>query len=160
VLINKLQQSIKTQLFSRHTLLAMLSCMLLMLCGFLSSPTFAQQQRGPAHQYNKMPSVPNKTASLMHLKRDPTRPPSVIVAQLAQALAVKPKYELTAIFTRNKQQYAVVNGAIVKAGDPIANMMVTDISSSNLTMQNNASPQKPMVLELNGAVTIKTQVSK
>jgi len=99
------------------------------------------------------------------VKQDPTRPPSVIVQQLAPELSIKPEYELTAIFTRNNHQYAVVNGNVVKTGDPVANMLVTGISASNLTMEHvgtsqYASSKDILVLELSGTVNVKKQVLK
>lgn len=156
MLINKLQRNLKKQLISRHTFLALASCVLLFVCGVLSQNASAQQQTMNTEPRNTANDSVNKLA----LKNDPTRPPSVIVQQLKQALEVAPEYELTAIFTRDKQQYAVVNGNVVKAGDPIANMLVTNITGTNLTMKNAASSEDTMVLELSGAVSIKTQVTK
>lgn len=95
--------------------------------------------------------------------QDPTRPPSVIVQQLAPELALAPEYELTAIFTRNNQQYAVVNGTVLKKGDSLANMLVSEISATSLTFEDLLSTEQAeqiRVLELRGAVNIKKQVRK
>jgi len=160
VLINKLQRNIKKRLLSKHTLTAVFSCLLLIVCDLLSfavateQPFFAAQQK-----------ITKASASSTRMKQDPTRPPSVIVQQLAPELAIKPEYELTAIFTRNNNQYAVVNGKVVKAGDPVADMLVTEISASNLTLQHSPSAQDTplaeiVVIELNGSVNVKKQVIK
>ncbi len=93
-------------------------------------------------------------------QQDPTRPPSVIVQQLSEELAIKPEFELTAIFTRNKQQYAVVNGTVLKTGDALDDMVVTQISDTNITLQNTDSSQLEETLELHGALNIKKQVIK
>lgn len=93
-------------------------------------------------------------------QQDPTRPPSVIVQQLSEELAIKPEFELTAIFTRNRQQYAVVNGSVLKTGDALDDMVVTQISDTNITLQNTDSSQLEETLELYGALNIKKQVIK
>lgn len=158
MLINKLQQNlIIKQLCSRHTLMALISCVLLVICGLLSGYASAVQQTVNATESSQ---ATNMQANLKRFKQDPTRPPSMIVQQLAPELAIKPAYELTAIFTRNNRQYAVVNGNVVKTGDPVANMRVAEISGSNLTLQHATSSRDIMVLELSGAVTVKTQVTK
>jgi hypothetical protein len=156
VLINKLQLSVKQQLCSRHTLMALASCVLLSICGLLSKPVSAFQQEAKV--------LESKPSDFMHLKNDPTRPPSVMVQQLAPELMADPQYELTAIFLRNNQQYAVVNGNVVKTGDPIADMVVSGISGTKLTMSYAKSSRDArkdlVVLELSGAVSVKTQVTK
>ena len=96
----------------------------------------------------------------MAQKKDPTRPPSVIVQQLAQEVAVKPEFELTAIFTRNDQQYAVVNGAVLKTGDAFANMLVAEITTTQLVLEDAQTAQEVKVLELHGAINVKKQVVK
>jgi hypothetical protein len=152
VLINKLQHSVKKQLFRRHILTAFVSCTLLFICGLLSEPASALQQ----------------ASKIVFDQQDPTRPPNMSASQTALGTAVEPKYELTAIFTRNNQKYAVVNGNIVKTGDLVLDMLVSDISRNKLTMElaqlshgiARDTSQDMMVLELKGAVSVKTQVTK
>lgn len=160
MLINKLQLNVKKQLFSKHTLMAIFCCLSLVVCGLLSKPAAAYQEPVASQQKEQ-----NKLTNSFQVKQDPTRPPSVIVQQLAPELAIKPKYELTAIFTRDNHQYAVVNGNVVKAGDPLADMLITEISGSNLTMKHVSTSQDKalrnnVVLELSGSVNIKKQVNK
>jgi hypothetical protein len=140
--------------------MAVFCCLLLFICGLLSKSAIAYQQAIAIDD-----AKPNKSSYVPRVKQDPTRPPSVIVQQLAPELAIKPKYELTAIFTRNNHQYAVVNGNVVKAGDPIADMLITEISAFNLTMKpsrtaQDRSLQDSLVLELSGSVNVKKQVTK
>lgn len=140
--------------------MAVFCCLLLVICGLLSKSAIAYQQTIAIDD-----AKPNKPSYVSRVKQDPTRPPSVIVQQLAPELAIKPKYELTAIFTRNNHQYAVVNGNVVKAGDPIADMLITEISAFNLTMKpsrtaQDTSLQDSLVLELSGSVNVKKQVTK
>lgn len=135
-------------------------CFLLVICGLLSKSATAYQQHIAINNAEQ-----HKSNNLPRVKQDPTRPPSVIVQQLAPELAIKPKYELTAIFTRNNHQYAVVNGHVVKAGDPVADMLITDISAFNLTMKpsrtaQDTSLEDTLVLELSGSVNVKKQVTK
>jgi hypothetical protein len=140
--------------------MAIVCCLLLVVCGILSKPAVSMQQPLVTQERAEKTSI-NST----RVKQDPTRPPSVIVQQLAPELSIKPEYELTAIFTRNNHQYAVVNGNVVKTGDPVANMLVTGISASNLTMEHvgtsqYASSKDILVLELSGTVNVKKQVLK
>ncbi|MFT6267466.1 MAG: hypothetical protein ACJAVV_000264 [Alphaproteobacteria bacterium] len=136
--------------------MALVSCILLSICGLLSKPVSALQQEAKA--------LESTSSNFMHLKSDPTRPPSVIVQQLAPELMVDPKYELTAIFMRNNQQYAVINGNVVKTGDPVADMFVSGISGTTLTMKYGTSSRDAakddLVIELSGAVSVKKQVTK
>lgn len=160
MLINKLQNKVKRQLLSQHFLMAICCCLLLLVCGLLSTSASAYQQSVATNNAEQ-----NKPSNAPRIKQDPTRPPSVIVQQLAPELAIKPKYELTAIFTRNNHQYAVVNGNVVKAGDPIADMLITEISAFNLTMKpsrttQDTSLEDSLVLELSGSVNVKKQVTK
>jgi hypothetical protein len=160
VLINNLQHKIKRQLLSQHSLMAVFCCLLMVLCGLLSKSAIAYQQPIAIDAAKS-----NKPNYLPRVKQDPTRPPSVIVQQLAPELAIKPKYELTAIFTRDNHQYAVVNGNVVKAGDPIADMLITEISAFNLTMKPSRTAQDislrdSLVLELSGSVNVKKQVKE
>jgi hypothetical protein len=136
VLINKLQQSLIKQLTSRHTLLALASCILLFICAFLSESAVAMQEE------------------------DPTRPPNFVAQQQEIAQVGEPRYVLSAIFSKNNERFAIVNGHIVKSGDKLANMLVTDILSDKLTLTNTSASQDTLVLELSGAVTVKTQVTK
>lgn len=138
--------------------MAISCCLLLVMCGLLA-------KSATAFQYAVNNTQQNKPSNVSRAKQDPTRPPSVIVQQLAPELAIKPKYELTAIFTRNNHQYAVVNGNVVKAGDPVADMLITEISAFNLTMKPSRTAQDKslkdtLVLELSGSVNVKKQVTK
>jgi hypothetical protein len=133
--------------------------MLLFLCGLLSEGSYALAQ-------------PTKGTVL----KDPTSPPKAVFQRRAQALAADPTYELSAIFMRNKQRYAIVNGGVVKTGDSLANMRITNISGTNLTMENTSLSKETnqygkrdtrknamnnvIVLELSDDVTVKTQVKK
>jgi hypothetical protein len=160
VLINKLQRKVKKQLFNKHFLMAIFCCLSLVVCGLLSKPAASYQQ--PIASQEK---AQKKPLNLQRVKQDPTRPPSVMVQQLAPELAIKPEFELTAIFTRDNHQYAVVNGNVVKTGDPVADMLITEISRSNLTMKHirysqDAALKEIVVLELSGSVNVKKQVKK
>lgn len=160
MLINKLQRKLRRQLFNKHTLMAIFCCLSLLVCSFLSKPAASYQQPIASQE-----EAQEKPKNLRTEKQDPTRPPSVIVQQLSPELAIKPEYELTAIFTRNNLQYAVVNGNVVTRGDPVADMLITEISGSNLTMKQTRSSQNTalkeiVVLELSGSVNVKKQVKK
>jgi hypothetical protein len=165
VSINKLPLKIKKQLCSRQAFTVVASCIMLSLCGMLSSLASAQQ---PINTYEAKPLRKKPTSVNYNMQRDPTRPPSVVVQQLAAQLAVNPEYQLTAIFKRNDQQYAVLNGDIVTTGDPVADMFISDITGDNLTMQRSPSSRNStnsafpntLVLELQGTVNIKKQVTK
>lgn len=133
---------------------------MLIVCGLLSKPATSAQQQNLSRVKNN-----NASQNLHQLRKDPTRPPSVIVQHLKPELAMKAEYELTAIFTRNNLQYAVVNGNVVKTGDPINDMLVTGISNSNLTMEKaatstNTSSKDTLILELSGSINVKKQVIK
>lgn len=164
MLINKLPLNIKKHLCSRRALTVVASCILLSLCGVLSSLASAQQSN---NAYEAKP-LRKKPTSVNYMLRDPTRPPSVVVQQLAAQFSDNPEYQLTAIFKRNDQQYAVLNGDIVTKGDSVADMFVTEITGSNITMRrgsstinsSNSAFPSTLVLELNGAVNVKKQVTK
>ncbi len=151
----------------RHIGISVLSCTLLFVCGLLSAASSAANL--PVAENKVLSTAQNNTGSaqphikgdkILKLKEDPTRPPSVIAAQLSSDLGLDPAYELTAIFTRHDQQYAIVNGNIVQTGDHIADMRVIDISSTKLIMQNRLSAQNEVVLALSGAINVKQQVTK
>lgn len=93
-------------------------------------------------------------------QQDPTRPPSIFVQQLESELERKPEFQLTAIFIRNNKQYAVVNGTVLKAGDALDDMLVSEITPHNLTLQHAQHAKQIKVLELHGAISVKKQVVK
>lgn len=166
MLINKLQLKFIKQLFNRQSAMVILSCALLSVCGLLAQPAAAQQQPNESFEAKQLRKKPT---SFAYVHKDPTRPPSVVVQQLAAQLSVNPEYELTAIFTRNNQQYAVLNGDVVATGDPVADMIISQISGTNLTMKRNPTATassrnsgagNTIVLELNGTVDVKKQVTK
>lgn len=92
--------------------------------------------------------------------KDPTKPPSHVALTLSNTLQQNPNYELTAIFSRDAKNYAVVNGTILSVGDKLANMLVTEISHAQVTMNDKSAANKQVVLELSGSVSIKKQVSQ
>lgn len=100
-----------------------------------------------------------QSSSETYAQNDPTRPPNIMAVQLSKQLNVKPSYELTAIFTRNNKQYAVVNGSVLKAGDSIADMYVKEISADRVVMHKQHARGDKLVLQLSGSVSVK-QVTK
>ena len=103
------------QLSSRPTKIAVISCVALTICKLLSGTVMAQQ----LSKTDNVDVLRKKPSGLHYMQRDPTRPPSVVVQQLAAQLTVNPDYQLTAIFKRNDQQYAVLNGDVVTKGDAV-----------------------------------------
>lgn len=153
----KFKQSFIRYGLSKRAFISLFSCALLFICGVLSSSFPVDAAFGFDEQYKDKTKV---QSAYVKSNQDPTRPPSVIVQQLASKVEAKPEYVLTAIFMRNNQHYAVVNGNIVQAGDNISNMLVKEITPTNLTMLNTIEDQNRMVLELSGATDIKKQVVK
>ena len=90
---------------------------------------------------------------------DPTRPPSVIAQQLAP-LQANTGFELSAIFTRNNQRYAVLNGAVLKQGDEYMGMKVTGISAFEVTLQNLRENNKDLILQVQNNAGMSKQVVK
>ncbi len=165
-------------LFAKYTLISVFSCLMLFICGVLAEPAYAAQEAPSAQSTNDHATKKAKDdkkqglvkigenkentrkQALKEFAQDPTRPPSIATAQLANDLDIKPEFELTAIFTRNQRQYAVVNGNVVTTGDSLADMVISDISTSTISMLDTASSKQTLVLELNGASQVKVQVSK
>ena len=92
-------------------------------------------------------------------KKDPTKP-----VKKAQMLDEPEKYDsgfaLTAIFNRNDNYYAVVNGQVVATNDVIANKRVLKITQTNMILEDTEASQEAMVLELFSSNNVKTQVQK
>ena len=162
MLTKNLKQTLIKHICAKYTLISVFSCLMLFICGVLATPVDAAVNAKESPSLNSTTQQAGKaTRQIMRTaKQDPTRPPSVVVAQLAKKLEIKPEYQLTAIFTRNQQQYAIVNGEIVTTGDSLANMYVSNITTSSLSMHDRASSKEIMVLELSGAASVKKQAIK
>lgn len=146
---------------SKQVMLVVSCCLLLFLCGQFSANAINSTNKSA-----ETITIKNESSKLqsskahISIKRDPTRPPGVISMQLADELAIQPEYKLTAIFTRNAQQYAVLNGNIVKKGDAFEDMTVIDITSSQIVMSDKGNKNKALIIDLFGASDIKEQVTK
>lgn len=92
--------------------------------------------------------------------QDPTKPPTKPNTQSSAQQTLTPKYVLTAIFSRSTQNYAVINGSILKVGDSLANIQVVEINESSVVIREQSSSKKDVVLELDGSVSVKKQVSQ
>jgi len=151
VFINKLSQNIKKWCINRQIAVTLISCVLLFLCNQLS-----------AHASDKNTLNPDakRKGLLQNMMQDPTGPPNMMAVQLSESLKLEPKFELTAIFTRNAKQYAVVNGNIVTTGDTVADMFVIDITNDQVVMENPQSKDAATVIDLAGAISVKKQVTK
>lgn len=92
-------------------------------------------------------------------KKDPTKP-----LKKAQMLDEPERYDngyaLTAIFKRNNNYYAVVNGQVLATNDVIANKRVLKITPTNMILEDTETSQEAMVLELFSTNNVKTQVQK
>lgn len=93
-------------------------------------------------------------------QQDPTRPPSVIAQQLTPLQEANTDFNLSAIFTRNAQRYAVVNGEVLKLGDEIMGMEIATIDASNVTLSDPRSGAKDIVLQVQNGSGMSKQVVK
>ncbi len=91
---------------------------------------------------------------------DPTRPPSVIAQQLTPLQPQNKGFNLSAIFTRNDQRYAVLNGDVVKKGDQVLGMQVTEINAIELTLKSLNTNAENIVLQVQNNADMKKQVVK
>jgi len=91
-------------------------------------------------------------------QQDPTRPPSVIAQQLAPLKEFNAEFNLSAIFTRNEQRYAVVNGEVLKQGDEIMGMKISTIDALNVTLVDARSGAKDIVLQVQSGSGMSKQV--
>ncbi|WP_371193512.1 hypothetical protein [Glaciecola sp. SC05] len=98
--------------------------------------------------------------SVHALQQDPTRPPSVIAQQLAPLQEFNAGFNLSAIFTRNAQRYAVVNGEILKQGDEIMGMKISTIDASNVTLTDARFGSEDIVLQVQKGSGMSKQVVK
>jgi hypothetical protein len=94
------------------------------------------------------------------VQQDPTRPPSVIAQQLAPLQELNAGFNLSAIFTRNAQRYAVVNGEVLKQGDEIMGMKISTIDASNVTLTDTRFGAKDIVLQVQKGSGMSKQVVK
>lgn len=99
-------------------------------------------------------------SSVNALQQDPTRPPSVIAQQLAPLQELNAGFNLSAIFTRNAQRYAVVNGEILKQGDEIMGMKISAIDASNVTLTDARFGAQDIVLQVQKGSGMSKQVVK
>lgn len=74
---------------------------------------------------------------------DPTRPDNL---QVAVARAGTPVFRVSAIFTSNAKQVAVLNGRLVREGDRLGRATVTRIDEDRVTLSVD---KKTMVATLN-----------
>ena len=74
---------------------------------------------------------------------DPTRPDNL---QVAAARAGAPVFRVSAIFTSNAKQVAVLNGRLVREGDRLGRATVTRIDEDRVTLSVD---KKTMVATLN-----------
>lgn len=102
----------------------------------------------------------NSATKSQIVKRDPTRPPNYVNDVLSPVNSPEPEFQLSAIFTRNNQQYAIVNGDVVKAGDMLNGMLVSEIGAHSLTLRNTNNAQHTTVLKMHGLMSVKKQVVK
>ena len=93
-------------------------------------------------------------------QQDPTRPPSASLQQLAPINQVTAALNLSAIFTRNAQRYAVVNGEILKQGDNIMGMQIATIDGFEVTLTDPNSGAKALVLKVQNGSSMSKQVVK
>ncbi len=91
---------------------------------------------------------------------DPTKPPSVIVQQLAPELISNGNFRLSAIFKRNSTLYAVVNGEVVKAGDGIDGMTITKISDKQVRLVDSQGNVDDVILSIYKDDQVNKQASK
>ena len=101
----------------------------------------------------------NDSETAVVKRQDPTRPPSGAIVQLAEGVAVVDDYRLTAIFTRNNRQYAVVNGEVYTRGDRFSGMSVIEITHDSLTL-NDIANKESKVLKLRPSISVKKQVEQ
>ena len=99
-------------------------------------------------------------ASAQTKRNDPTKP---LAAHYKVANKVESRttaaYKLSAIFTRNDEQYAVINEQVLTVGDSIGNKRVAVISATNLILED-IEANEATVLELFNSTNVKTQVVK
>lgn len=93
-------------------------------------------------------------------QQDPTRPPSVIAQQLAPLQDLNSGFNLSAIFTRDAQRYAVVNGEVLRQGDEIMGMTISTIDASNVTLIDSRFGAKDIVLQVQTSSGMSKQVVK
>lgn len=74
---------------------------------------------------------------------DPTRPDNL---RIAEARAGTPVFRVSAIFTSNDKQVAVLNGRLVREGDRLGRATVTRIDEDRVTLSVD---KKTMVATLN-----------
>jgi len=93
-------------------------------------------------------------------RKDPTRPPSVIIEQLAPVIEHESGLKLSAIFKRDTSLYAVINGQIFSQGDDVNGMKVEKISQHRVVLTPNAGDREQVVLSVDDAAKLNKQVSK
>nr|WP_136251346.1 hypothetical protein [Ningiella ruwaisensis] len=93
-------------------------------------------------------------------QQDPTRPPNVMAQQLTPLKQDGSKFVLTAVFNRNAQRYAVLNGEIVKQGDEIAGMRVVSILDESIKLQELGASDNNIELGVHDFSALKGAMMK
>lgn len=99
-------------------------------------------------------------ASSKNNTQDPTRPYAANLQSLSLVPQPNSDFLLTAVFSRNNQMHAVLNGDVVKKDDIIGTKRVVLISQSTLILNDTEVQNETTVLKLFGSTTVKTQVVK
>jgi len=99
-----------------------------------------------------------------HKVKDPTKPPSVIVQQLAKEIKPKNELKLSAIFKRQNKLYAVINGEIFSAGEKLegvdVDMKVEEIDAGTVVLKSLGQDELTTKLTVDEQAQISKQVVK
>lgn len=93
-------------------------------------------------------------------RKDPTRPSQSQLQFVESGQVFSQALQLSAIFSRNGEHYAVINGQVLKTGEVIANKKVVLITAVNLILEDTEMANEATVLELFSSTNVKTQVVK